>query len=61
MGKARRRRAKRRVLRESRPGQPELNAAGRAQLGRDAERRAYRPQPDDASVQDPLRDWPEEA
>jgi len=61
MAKARRRRAKRRLLREPRPGQPDLNAASRAQLGRDAERRAYRPQPDDASVQDPLRDWPEEA
>jgi hypothetical protein len=48
------------VLREPRPGQPDLNAASRAQLGRDAERRAYRPQAEDASVQDPLRDWPEE-
>ena len=61
MAKARRRRAKPRVLREPRLGQPELNAASRAQLGRDPEQRAYRPQPYDASVQDPLRDWPEEA
>ena len=61
MAKARRRRAKRPALRESGSGQPDLNAASRAQLGRDPERRPYRPQPDDASVQDPLRDWPEEA
>jgi hypothetical protein len=61
MAKARRRRAKRPALREPGPGQPNLNAASRAQLGRDPERRPYRPQPDDASVQDPLRDWPEEA
>ncbi|OGA72257.1 MAG: hypothetical protein A3G81_16005 [Betaproteobacteria bacterium RIFCSPLOWO2_12_FULL_65_14] len=60
MAKAKRRRAKRRVLREPRPGQPDLNAASRAQLGRDPERRAYRPLPYDASVEDPLRDWPEE-
>ena len=56
-----RRRARRPALRERGPGQPDLNAASRAQLGRDPERRPYRPQPDDASVQDPLRDWPEEA
>ncbi len=60
MAKTRRRRAKRRVLHEPRPGQPDLNAASRAQLGRDPERREYRPQPYDASVQDPLRDWPDE-
>ena len=61
MARAKRRRAKRRALREPRTGQPDLNAASRAQLGRDPERRAYRPQPEDASVQDPLGDWPEEA
>lgn len=60
MAKRKRRRARRPVLREPRPGQPDLNAASRAQLGRDAEQRAYRPQAEDASVQDPLRDWPEE-
>ena len=60
MAKAKRRRARRRALREPRPGQPDLNAASRAQLGRDPERRPYRPQQDDASVQDPLRDWPDE-
>jgi hypothetical protein len=40
---------------------PELNEASRAQLGRDEEQRPYRPQEDDASVEDPLRDWPESA
>jgi hypothetical protein len=37
-----------------------LNEAGRAQLGPDEERRRYRPREEDASVEDPLRDWPEE-
>lgn len=37
----------------------ELRAAPRAQLGRDDEARAYRPREDDASVEDPLGDWPE--
>jgi hypothetical protein len=60
MAKARRRRARRPALRQPRPAQPDLNASSRAQLGRDPERREYRPQPDDASVQDPLRDWPDE-
>lgn len=60
MAKRKRRRVRRPVLREPMPGRPDLNAASRAQLGRDAERRAYRPQTEDASVQDPLRDWPEE-
>jgi len=40
--------------------QPDLNEASRAQLGRDEEKRPYRPREDDASVEDPLRDWPEE-
>lgn len=39
---------------------PELEAAGRAQLGPDEERRAYRPREDDASIEDPLQDWPKE-
>jgi hypothetical protein len=60
MAKAKRRRARRPASREPGPGQPDLKAASRAQLGRDPERRPYRPQSDDASVQDPLRDWPEE-
>ena len=41
--------------------QPELKEAGRAQLGPDAEKRPYRPREDDASVEDPLKDWPEES
>jgi hypothetical protein len=60
MTKATRRRARLRESREPRPAEPELNAASRAQLGRDPERREYRPRPDDASVQDPLRDRPDE-
>jgi hypothetical protein len=42
------------------PPQPGLNEAGRAQLGADEERRRYRPREADASVEDPLKDWPEE-
>ena len=39
---------------------PELNAASRALLGPDEEQRPYRPRADDASIEDPLQDWPEE-
>ena len=42
------------------PPQPGLNEASRAQLGDDEEKRPYRPREDDASVEDPLEDWPEE-
>jgi hypothetical protein len=42
------------------PPQPELNEASRAQLGRDEEKRPYRPRQDDASIEDPLKDWPED-
>lgn len=38
----------------------ELAAESRALLGRDEEARAVRRPRDDASVQDPLADWPEE-
>jgi hypothetical protein len=38
----------------------ELAAEPRALLGRDEEARAVRPPKDDASVQDPLGDWPED-
>jgi hypothetical protein len=38
----------------------ELGAASRALLGRDDEARAVRRPRDDASVQDPLNDWPED-
>jgi hypothetical protein len=40
------------------PPRPELNEASRAQLGPDEEKRPYRPRKSDASVEDPLEDWP---
>jgi hypothetical protein len=40
---------------------PELNHSSRAQLGPDPEQRPYRPRDDDASVEDPLKDWPEKS
>jgi hypothetical protein len=39
---------------------PELKETSRAQLGPDEEKRRYRPKEPDASVEDPLRDWPDE-
>ena len=39
---------------------PELKAASRAQLGPDEEKRPYRPKREDASMEDPLRDWPKD-
>lgn len=42
------------------PPQPELNEASRAQLGPDEEKRPYRPRKSDASVEDPLEDWPDD-
>jgi hypothetical protein len=39
---------------------PELKEASRAQLGPDEEARKYRPKDVDSSVEDPLRDWPED-
>ena len=44
---------------QTRP-RPELNEAGRALLGRDESKRPYRPREEDASVEDPLEDWPED-
>jgi hypothetical protein len=38
----------------------DLNAGSRAQLGPDDEKRPYRPATDDASIEDPLQDWPED-
>jgi hypothetical protein len=38
----------------------ELGASSRALLGEDADARKMRPQREDASVEDPLRDWPED-
>ena len=42
------------------PPANELNAWSRAQLGPEENGRAYRPLPDDASVEDPLQDWPDD-
>lgn len=42
------------------PPQPGLDESSRAQLGRDPEQRPYRPRKEDASVEDPLQDWPED-
>jgi hypothetical protein len=38
----------------------EFGASPRALLGRDEDARAVRPRRDDASVEDPLGDWPED-
>ena len=38
----------------------ELGADPRALLGRDEDARTVRPRKDDASVEDPLGDWPED-
>jgi hypothetical protein len=57
MMQARKRKAKPQPPPEPRP---ELKEAGRAQLGRDAGRRPYRPRAEDASIEDPLEDWPKE-
>lgn len=59
MSAARSKRKKRKPAART-PPQPDLNEASRAQLGRDAEKRPYRPRPDDASIEDPLKDWPED-
>jgi hypothetical protein len=55
----RKKRKQKRSKAQTRP-RPELNEASRAQLGPDEEKRRYRPGEDDASVEDPLEDWPEE-
>jgi len=60
-GKARRKRRGRRAPAVVAPGRAQdLKAESRALLGRDDEQRPMRPAQDDASVQDPLGDWPEE-
>jgi hypothetical protein len=51
---------KRKKVRPQTRPQPDLNQVGRAQLGPDEEKRPYRPRKEDASVEDPLEDWPEE-
>lgn len=54
-------RGKARVPRAPLASAEELKAAPRALLGREDKPRRMRPEPrDDASVEDPLRDWPEE-
>lgn len=60
MAKAKRRKKARKAakIRSSAVPHPELKAASRAQLGPDAEKRAYRPKDEDASIEDPLQDWP---
>jgi hypothetical protein len=58
MGRKKRREV--RTPRRDAPPRPELNAASRAQLGPDEERRPYRPREDDASIEDPLQDLPKE-
>ena len=61
MVKARRRKARKANKPVAgRAPRPELNAASRAQVGPDEEKRPYRPERDDASVEDPLRDWPQD-
>ena len=39
----------------------DLNAASRAQLGPDEEKRSCRRPQDDASIEDPLLDWQEDS
>lgn len=57
----RRTRAARKGRRASAPAAtPGLNAESRAQLGPDPERRPYRPREEDASIEDPLQDWPKD-
>ncbi len=59
---------KRGTMRRKRPpkrspaarSRPELNQASRALLGADEEKRPYRPRADDASIEDPLEDWPQD-
>lgn len=60
MAKAKRRKSRKASKPRTGPPRPELNAASRAQLGNDRQARDYRPKEDDASVEDPLRDWPDE-
>jgi hypothetical protein len=55
-----RKKRKKQRLQQTAP-QPELKEVSRAQLGPDEEQRPYRPRADDASVEDPLEDWPEES
>jgi hypothetical protein len=60
--KRKRKRAVRAVQpRSERAGAEDLNAESRALLRGDDKPRSVRPKPgDDASVEDPLQDWPED-
>lgn len=58
--KAMKTRQKRKPAPRAAPPQPGLDESSRAQLGSDPEQRPYRPQKDDASLEDPLQDWPED-
>ena len=60
--KRKRKRAVRAVKpRSERPGAEDLNAESRALLRGDDKPRSVRPKPgEDASVEDPLQDWPED-
>jgi len=50
-----------RALRAPEGGREYLTAAPRALVGREDRPRRMRPEPsDEASVEDPLRDWPED-
>ena len=60
MAKAKRKRKPATKRADSRQPGNDLNAVSRAQLGRDEEKRPYRPLADDASIEDPLKDWPDD-
>lgn len=60
MKRKRKRTARAAQPRGERPGAEDLNAESRALLGRADKPRRMWPEPsDDASVEDPLKDWPE--
>jgi hypothetical protein len=58
----RRRRKARKPRQTQGPAAPrnDLKSVSRAQLGADPEKRPVRPPADDASMEDPLHDWPED-
>lgn len=58
---ARKQRARRSPTGPAGAAREELNAESRALLGREEKPRGLRPEPpEDASVEDPLRDWPDD-
>jgi len=61
MKRKRKRAARAGQPRSERPRAEDLNAESRALLGREDKPRSLWPEPrDDASVEDPLQDWPED-